>query len=128
MATRLKGLTHAGLALAIAAAVGFGCGQSSINLSSSDKQAFEQASAEVKQAWERALAADKAKDYATAQSQLDSLAQMQLTEPQKQALALEREAFNQRIWQAAEKNDPAAVKAVQDSQKSRTRSQAAPPR
>ena len=128
MATQLKTLTHAGLALAIAAVTGFGCGQSSIKLNSSDRQAFEQASAEVKQAWERALAADKANDYATAQSQLDSLAHMQLTEPQKQALALEREAFNQRIWQAAEKNDPAAVKVVQDSQKSRTRSQAAPPR
>jgi hypothetical protein len=128
MADRLKASTAAGLALAVAAVICFGCGQSSIKLSSSDKQAFEQANADVKQMWERALAADKAKDYPTAQSLLDSLGQMQLTEPQKQALATEREAFNQRLWQAAEKNDPAAVKAVQASQKSRNRNSEPPAR
>jgi hypothetical protein len=126
MAARLKVSARAGLALVVAAVICLGCGKGSIKLSSSDKQAFEQANAEVKQAWERALAADKAKDYATAQSQLDNLAQMQLTEPQKQALATEREAFNQRLWQAAEKNDPAAVKAVQASQRSRSRNPSTP--
>jgi hypothetical protein len=112
-------LARIGLALGAAVVLCLGCDRNSIKLSSSEKQAFEQANPEIKQAWERALAADKAKDYANAQSLLDSLGQMQLNEAQKQALATEREAFNQRLWQAAEKNDPAAVKAVQASQNSR---------
>jgi hypothetical protein len=96
-----------------------GCGQSSIKLSSSDKTAFEKATPEVKQVWESVLAADKANDYLKAQHSLDSLSQMSLSEDQKQALEKERAAFGQRLWQAAEKNDPAAVKAVQESQNSR---------
>jgi hypothetical protein len=96
-----------------------GCGQSSIKLSSSNKAAFEKAPPEVKQVWESALAADKANDYLKAQQSLDSLSQMALSEEQKQALEKERAAFGQRLWQAAEKNDPAAVKAVHESQNSR---------
>jgi len=70
------------------------CERSSVRLSSADKQAFEQASPEVKQAWQRALAADKANDYTNTISLLDNLAIMQLSEAQRQALYKEREAFN----------------------------------
>jgi hypothetical protein len=103
-----------------------GCGQGAIKLSSSEKAAFDKASSEVKQAWESALAADKSNDYLNAQRALDSLGQMQLSEEQKQALEKERAAFGQRLWQAAEKNDPAAIKAVQDSRTSRQRTDAQP--
>ena len=95
-----------------------GCGKAQSN-ESSEKTAFEKAPPEVKQVWESALAADKANDYLKAQQSLDSLGQMTLSEEQKQALEKERAAFGQRVWQAAEKNDPAAVKAVQESQNSR---------
>jgi hypothetical protein len=103
-----------------------GCGPGSVKLTSGDRQAFEQAAPDVKQTWERALAADKANDYLNAQTLLDSLEQMTLNEPQKQALQKQREAFNERVWKAAEKNDPAAVKAVQASRKPRNREQAPP--
>jgi hypothetical protein len=114
------------VAVPVVVMVCIGCGQTSAKLSSSEKQAFETANADVKQAWERVLAAEKTKDYLNAQTLFDNLGQMQLTEAQKQTLIKEREAFNQRIWQAAEKNDPAAVKAVQASQRSRTRNPGAP--
>jgi hypothetical protein len=114
------------LSLGVAAAVAWaGCGQSSVKLSSADKQALDQAPPEVKQVWQRALAADKANDYTNALSLFDSLQEMQLTEAQKQAVYKEREAFSQRLWQAAEKNDPAAVKAVQASQQNRRPAQPA---
>jgi len=114
--------------VAVASAVVFciGCGRTSAKLSSSEKQAFEAANAHVKQAWERVLAAEKTKDYLNTQNLFDNLGQLQLTEAQKQTLSKEREAFNQRIWQAAEKNDPAAVKAVQASQRSRSKNPGAP--
>jgi hypothetical protein len=116
------------LSLGVAAAVAWaGCGQSSVKLSSADKQAFEQASPEIKQVWQRALAADKANDYTNALSLFDNLGEMQLNEAQKQALYKQREAFSQRLWQAAEKNNPAAVQAVQGSQPGRRAASPSPP-
>ena len=114
------------LFLGVAAMLAWGgCGQSS--LSSADKQAFEQASPEIKQVWQRALAADKADDYTNAISLFDNLTEMQLNEAQKQALYKQREAFSQRLWKAAEKNNPAAVQAVQTSQTGRRAASPTPP-
>ncbi len=93
-----------------------GCGDGSAKLSASDANAFASASADLKQQWEKALAADKAKDYATAQTLLDALSQQQLNAAQKQALQTERAEFGQRLLAAVEKNNPAAIKAIQDSQ------------
>jgi hypothetical protein len=111
--------------LALTLVLGAGCGNDSVKLTSSESKVFDSAPAEVKQAWEKALAADKANDYTNAQSLLDSLQQMQLNDDQKQALEKERTAFGQRVWAAAEKNDPAAVKVIQ-TQNSRRRNAAAP--
>ncbi|HXU79282.1 MAG TPA: hypothetical protein VN794_22070 [Methylomirabilota bacterium] len=128
ISTRLRASALAGLALAAVVVLCIGCGQGSVKLSSSEKKAFDQASPEVKQAWENVQAAEKANEYLKAVNLFDSLSQMQLTEPQKEALIKEREGFNQRLWQAAEKNDAAAVQAVQASQKSRSRMPPAPGR
>ena len=97
-----------------------GCGPKAPKLSSSDLTAFDSAPAEVKQTWEKALAADKANDYVNAASLLNNLEQIgSLSDPQKQALETERAAFGQRLMQAVDKNDPAAIKAVQNSATSR---------
>jgi hypothetical protein len=98
-----------------------GCGPKAPALSSSDLKAFDSAPPEVKQTWEKALAADKANDYVTAQSLLDSLGKMQLSAEQSNAVVAESGTFSARLWQAAEKNDPAAVKAVQEINKSKDR-------
>lgn len=108
------GVLLAGLLLAVA-----GCGDKSAKLTASESNAFAGAPAEVKQQWDKALAADKARDYAAAQTLLDALTQASLNESQKAALEKERADFGQRLWAAAEKNDPAAVKAVENSHKSR---------
>ena len=92
-----------------------GCGQSSAKLTTEQSKAFDSAPAEVKQTWEKALAADKANDYVTAAASLDSLKKMILSDQQSKALEVEREAFGQRLMKAVDKNDPAAIQAVQNS-------------
>jgi len=94
--------------------LGVGCGHSQLKSTASESKAFDSAPAEVKLAWEQALAADKANDYATTHKLLESLRQMQLNEDQKQALEKERTAFGQRLWAAVKKNDPAAVKVIRE--------------
>lgn len=114
MASLLAGLSFALLLCA-------GCGPKTPKLTSDEMKAFESAPAEVKQTWEKALAADKANDYVNAQNLLDSLQQMPLNEAQSNALTSENAAFSYRVLQAAEKNDPAAVKAVLEINQSRSR-------
>jgi hypothetical protein len=89
-----------------------------VNLTPTENHAFDNAPVDVKQAWESAVAADKANDYENAQKLLDGLKQMQLSDDQKKALNQETDAFHYRLWQAAEKNDPAAVKAAIEINKS----------
>ena len=118
---QLKYLT---LALPTACLVGAlllaaGCGQKTAKMTSDQSKAFDSAPPEVKQTWDKALAADKANDYVTAAASLDNLQNAILSDQQSQALQAERTAFSQRLMQAAEKNDPAAVQAVKNSQKSR---------
>jgi hypothetical protein len=98
-----------------------GCQPDSTQLSSGEAKAFATAPVEVAQTWQKALAADKANDYVTAQRLLGSLQQLQLSAPQQQALAKETAAFGQRVWAAAEKNDPVAAQAIQASKTSSSR-------
>ncbi len=98
-----------------------GCGQKGAKLTSEQSKAFDGAPPEVKQAWEKALAADKANDYMVAQTSLDSLNHMILSDAQRQALETENTAFGLRLMQAVEKNDPVAVKAVQEINQTRSR-------
>lgn len=105
--------------LASALVLAGGCGNSAPKLSTEQNQAFASAPVEVKQTWDKALAADKANDYVTAAAALDSLKAMILSDPQRQALDVERDAFNSRLMKAVDKNDPAAIQAVQNSQKAK---------
>jgi len=107
--------------ITIALLLGVGCGNQIPKLTSEESKSFESAPPEVKQTWDKALAADKANDYVTAQTALDGLSQMILSDQQKKALEIESGAFAVRLWQAAEKNDPAAIKAVQAINKSKDR-------
>lgn len=106
--------------LALALLVGAGCGERTTKLTTDQSKAFDSAPPEVKQTWEKALAADKANDYVTAAASLDSLKKMILSDEQSKAVEAEREAFGRRLIKAIDKNDPAAIQAVQNSQKSRT--------
>jgi hypothetical protein len=94
-----------------------GCGQKTAKLTADQNKAFDSAPAEVKQTWKNALAADKANDYVTAAASLDSLKKMILSDEQGKVLEAEREAFGQRLMKAVDKNNPAALQAVQNSKK-----------
>jgi hypothetical protein len=86
-----------GAILIFALLLGAGCGQNKVKLTASESKAFDSAPAEVKLAWEKALATDKAINYATTQKLLENLRQMQLNDEQKQAVEKERAAFGQRL-------------------------------
>ncbi|MGC9940910.1 MAG: hypothetical protein ABSE48_03700 [Verrucomicrobiota bacterium] len=100
--------------LALVMLVVGGCGKQTAKLTSSENKAFDTAPAEVKQAWDSALAADKANDYVNAHKLLDSLKQMQLNDEQKQALDAETFSFQDRLYQTAETGDATAIKALQE--------------
>jgi len=80
---------------------------------------FDSAPAEVKAAWQRALAADKTNDYATAIAALDWLNKRTLTDPQMHALSAERAEFSERLLKAVVRNDPAAIRAYRNSPEGR---------
>jgi len=117
-------LTLATGSLAAAIFLLAGCGGHAPKLSTDQAKAFADAPPEVRQTWEKALAADKANDYLTAVEALDSLKKMTLTDPQTQALDAERNAFSERLRKAVDRNDPAAVQAVIKTQKPRAQAQA----
>jgi hypothetical protein len=89
-----------------------GCGKPGGGLSAADPKAFDSAPPDIKQVWQQALTAEAATNYLDAVKALKSLRSMQLNEAQFVALQKEAADFNQRLFAAAEKNDPAAVEAV----------------
>lgn len=89
--------------------LGAGCGEKTSQITGDQNKAFNTAPAEVKQAWEKVLAADKAGNFETAVVAMDSLKTMSLSGPQAQALEAERFAFGERLLAAVNKNDPAAL-------------------
>jgi hypothetical protein len=119
--SNILALTASAVCLASALLLAAGCGQKSAQLTVEQGKAFDDAPPEVKQTWEKALVADKANDYVVAQTSLDSLNHMILSDAQRQALDAESAAFGQRLMQAVEKNDPAALQAVQEINKTRSR-------
>ena len=98
-----------------------GCGQRTPNSTSAASKAFDGAPADVEQTWDKALTAEKSKDYVTAQAAFLSLEQMSLSDDQKKALVDERAGFGQNLTQAANDNDSAAIQALQMALKSRSR-------
>ena len=96
-----------------------GCGKQTAKVDSTEAKAFDSAPPEIKEAWDQALAADAATNYVETVKLLKSLRSMPLSEPQFVALEKETADFNQRLFGAAGKHDPAAVQAVQVMRSSR---------
>jgi hypothetical protein len=111
--SKLKLLIYSISLILIVLLIATGCGQHGIKVTGNETKAFDNASDEIKQTWENALAAEKANDYVNAEKLLDSLNQMVLDEQQRLALNDQRAAFGEHLMQAAEKNDPSAIQAVQ---------------
>ena len=112
-------LTAAAVCLVGMALLVSGCGQKAATVTAEQTKVFDSAPPEAKQAWEKALAAENAKDYVAAQTAFTSLSQMILSDQQHKLLDDERAAFGQRLTEAADKNDPAAIEAVKMAMKNR---------
>jgi hypothetical protein len=108
-------------ALTIALLLATGCGERTAKLTAEQGKAFDTAPAEVKQTWEKGLAAEKANDYVAAQTAFDNLKTMYLSDPQSKALDAERAAFGVQLMKAADKNDPTAIQALRNSKTTRKR-------
>ena len=92
-----------------------GCGQKAgPALSAGDKQSFDKAPPQVKQVWDRVLEADRTYDYVFAQKLLYGLSQQPLPPDQKDAVSNETAVISKRMYDAAEKGDAAALKAIQE--------------
>jgi hypothetical protein len=91
-----------------------GCGSGTVKPTSEQLRAFDAAPAEVKLTWNKALAAEQAKDYVVAQNFFESLWKMNLTSEQRQEFNAEFSSFQQKLYQTAENGDPEAIKAVKE--------------
>jgi hypothetical protein len=85
-----------------------GCNDRSVN-----QAVFASAQPEVKQTWDKALAASKANDYVTASTNLVSLLGRGISPEQMVEVQNALAALNERMYAAAAKGDAAAQKAVE---------------
>jgi hypothetical protein len=88
-----------------------GCDQSGVN-----KGAFDSAPPDVKQAWEKGLAASTANDYVTASQAFNSLLHGALQADQLVSVQAALSTLNRNMNAAAAKGDPAAQKALETLQ------------
>ncbi len=103
------------LAVLVAPLLVGGCGQKAgPALSAGDKQAFDKAPAEVKQVWDRVLAADRTNDYVLAQNLLYKLSRQPLPPEQRDAVSNETAVLSKRMYDAAEQGDATALNAMQE--------------
>ena len=77
-------------------------------------KAFEAATPEVKQVWQVALDADRTNDYGKGLSVYYSLLHENLTEEQREAVGRLSTGLKQRLSDAAQKGDAAALAALQE--------------
>ena len=90
-----------------------GCGDSNYKLSPGDLAAFKDAPPQIQQTWERGLAASKANDYLSAQTNLTALLNEQISPAQLLAVQTALGDLNPRIHEAAAKGNTGAQKAVE---------------
>lgn len=111
---RLRG--WASLALLLAGFVLAGCSQkkSPSEITSAEKQVFDSAAPEIKQAWLNGLEAVSTNDYALAQNLFYSLLSQNLSPLQKDAVSKESTFVMNRVYDGVAKGDPAAVKAMEE--------------
>lgn len=95
------------VSLAVVCVLLNGCGQGNAN-----RPAFRAAPPDVKQTWERALAASQTDDYLGAHTNLVSLLGRDITPEQLVAVQNALSALNERMYAAAAKGDESARKAV----------------
>jgi hypothetical protein len=107
-------------ALALAASGLFisGCRKSPESVAAGSQAAFQSAPADVKTKWDKALAAVKANDYATALIALRDLQyETNLSPVQQDAVGKTATAVSDRMYEAANKGDAKATAAIETVRK-----------
>jgi len=79
-----------------------------------DKSAFKSAAPEIKQVWDRAIAADQANNYVAANTNYASLLSRDVSADQLVAVQTALGSLNERMNAAATKGDAAAQKALDE--------------
>lgn len=88
-----------------------GCG------SGPDKSAFNNTAPELKQIWDKAIAANQANDYVAASTNYVALLRQGISADQTAAVQSALRSLNQRLQTAVAKGDATAQKAVEDLKK-----------
>jgi len=99
------------ITLAVTVTVGIfvaGCGNEAPKMSSSEKALFETSTPEIKQLFEKALAADSANNYLSACTNYQALLHQSLTMDQGMAMQTAMKSLKLRIFDAAAKGDAGA--------------------
>jgi hypothetical protein len=92
-----------------------GCGKKASSTSSpADKQAFDKAPPQVKQAWEQVLEAERTNGYMLARGLLNELSKEPLAPEQSAAVDNEMASLMKRMYDQANKGDPAAQAAIRE--------------
>jgi len=89
-----------------------GCDNSDYSLTQKERAAFNDATPEMKQEWEKGLKADKANDYLVASTSFRTLLSQKITVEQLTAVQTALGGLNQRMNEAAEKGNVAAKQAL----------------
>jgi hypothetical protein len=79
-----------------------------------EKQAFDKAPPQLKQAWETVLEADRTNGYVLARRLLSELSKEPLAPEQYAAVTNEMATITQRLYNQANKGDPAALDASRE--------------
>lgn len=92
-----------------------GCGGDTVKVTGANLEAFNNAPPEIKQKWDKALQDDKANNYAAAgKAYFELLRTPNLSPEQLQAVQNAAAALNQKMYDAADKGDAAAQKAIDE--------------
>jgi hypothetical protein len=117
----MKSYHHFFAAIGLVALAGFlaiGCGKSV----GSGAKAFDSANAEIKAVWDKGMTAATAKDYATALLAFQELrARTDLTPAQIKAVEQTATTVSDQMYEAANKGDAEATKAIETMRKARYR-------
>ncbi len=102
------------LVSALSLFIAVGCGGKGAEPTAEDRKAFDTASPDMKQMWEKALEADKTNDYVAAETLLYALLRTETTPAQRDAVTHRLTAVTQRLNEGLEKDDPAAKAALEE--------------
>jgi hypothetical protein len=109
----LKHLLRRALLLVCACVLLGACDNSDYNLSGKDKQAFKDATPDIRLEWEKALKADKANDYLAANTSFRFVLTQKITPDQLVAVQTALGGLNERMNDAAAKGNVSAQKALE---------------